>query len=222
MPSSCPHWKHSVIIWNRLKRLNWSSVLHCSKPFNRDSMNVFENFLIWRMKNVPKPPSPLALIRSSNCVGSTQILWAQIISTKSTISSSMPFKNVTQIRRKTPQLRLKMVSKGNLSSFFMIPWFLMNFLIIIPWFQKTSLFPGPNPAKKFKYSFSNAQSSQQKQNNRLIKMEVLSYLNAPSAEEENDLSQLGNFSNIRRIFKKFNTLLTSSASAERIFPFDSE
>lgn len=82
--------------------------------------------------------------------------------------------------------------------------------------------PDANPAKKFRYSFSNPQSNQQNHSNRLVKMEVLSYLNAPATEEENDLSQLNNFSNIRRIFMKFNALLTSMATANPLFPVNSK
>lgn len=82
-------------------------------------------------------------------------------------------------------------------------------------------FTGSKP-KKFNYSFNKPQTSPENETLRTMKVEVLSYLSAPSPADENDLSQFKDYPNIRRVFAKFNTLLTSLAPVEQFFSSNSK
>lgn len=48
-------------------------------------------------------------------------------------------------------------------------------------------------------------------------IEILKYLNKPSTNSVKDLSQLDEFPIVKRLFAKYNSILPSSASVERLF-----
>lgn len=54
---------------------------------------------------------------------------------------------------------------------------------------------------------------------RMIHVEVLTYLSCAPSEDEQDLSQLEKFTYMKKIFIKYNTIISSSAPVERVFSF---
>lgn len=81
--------------------------------------------------------------------------------------------------------------------------------------------------KKFQYRFcdgvsQNAQTELSRES--AIRVEVSTWLGSPEADDERDLSQLERtqaFPNIRALFVKYNTIISSSAPVERLFSFAS-
>lgn len=83
--------------------------------------------------------------------------------------------------------------------------------------------------KRFQYRFSTANTNTSYQQNSLqresaMRVEVSTWLGLPDTDDENDLSMLKghDFPNIRQLFIKYNTIISSSAPVERLFSFASE
>lgn len=49
--------------------------------------------------------------------------------------------------------------------------------------------------------------------------DITTFLRKPCAENENDLTQLGQHPFVAELFKKFNAICTSSAPVERLFSY---
>lgn len=52
-----------------------------------------------------------------------------------------------------------------------------------------------------------------------IRVEIDSWFGMQESQEEGDLSQLNQFPHVRALFKKYNTIISSSAPVERMFSF---
>lgn len=73
--------------------------------------------------------------------------------------------------------------------------------------------------KKCKFVFIDKATTENRNQDQQIRIEIMSYLRRSASDEAEDLSQLDEFPIIRKLFVKYNCLLPSSASVERIFNF---
>lgn len=85
------------------------------------------------------------------------------------------------------------------------------------------LYPLAFSEKNSRYPFHFVETSDSEFNNKInAEMDITTFLQNPCSNTETDLSQLQKHIYIKKLFKKYNAISTSSAAAERPFSFASK